>query len=90
MTLRTPAGKAVSGGDGMTVDASGRYYITSAVGIQVFESTGRLVGVIPAPQSKGIVSCGFGGSNLEYLYVCNSDKIFRRKTQAKGAWMFEK
>jgi enterochelin esterase family protein len=31
-----------SRGDGMAVDKSGRYYVTSAVGIQVFDPTGRL------------------------------------------------
>ena len=88
MTLRTPAGKAESAGDGMTVDSQGRWYVTSAVGIQMFDATGRLGGVIARPQNKGIVSCAFGGPNLEYLYVCNADKVFRRKVQAKGVWMF--
>lgn len=87
MTLRTPVGKTQSAGDGMCADAAGRYYVTSAVGIQMFDSTGRMGGVIAKAQDKGIVSCGFGG---EYLYVCNADKIFRRKTQAHGAWLFEK
>lgn len=88
MTLRTPEGKAVSAGDGMTVDSMGRYYVTSAVGIQMFDSTGRLGGVIANPQKKATVSCGFGGAELEYLYACSADKVYRRKTQAKGSWMF--
>lgn len=87
MTLRTPVGKTQSSGDGMCADSAGRYYVTSAVGIQMFDSTERMGGVIASPSSKGIVSCGFGG---EYLYVCNSDKIFRRKTQAHHAWLFGK
>src|SRR3954464_7258848 len=44
MTLRTPVGKAESAGDGMTVDATGHYFVTSALGIQMFDSTGRLSG----------------------------------------------
>jgi gluconolactonase len=86
MTMRMPTGQGPSAGDGMCVDAAGRYYVTSAVGIQMFDSTGRLSGVISKPQNKGIVSCGFGG---EYFYVCNADKVFRRKTQAQGPWLFE-
>ncbi len=85
MTLRAPTGKPDSGGDGMTTDAQGRYYVTSHVGIQMFDSTGRLSGVIDRPQNKGTVSVAFAGPNLEYLYVCSSDKIYRRKTKAKGA-----
>lgn len=87
MTLVLPP-KGDSQGDGMTVDAQGRYYVTSAVGVQVFETGGKLMGVIRRPQEKGTVSAGFGGPNMEYLYVCSSDKVFRRKTKAKGAWLF--
>jgi enterochelin esterase family protein len=84
MTLRTPVGKTDSGGDGMTTDATGRYYVTSHVGVQMFDSTGRLGGVIARPQDKATVSVTFAGPNLEYLYVCSSDRIYRRKTKAKG------
>jgi enterochelin esterase family protein len=88
MTLRTPVGKGESAGDGMTVDALGRYYVTSALGIQMFDSTGRLDGVIARPQNKGTVSVAFAGRRLEYLYACSSDKVYRRKTQASGTWLF--
>jgi len=82
MTLRTPTGKTDSGGDGSTTDSMGRYYVTSHVGIQMFDSTGRLGGVIAKPTNKGCVSVVFAGSGRQYLYACASDKIFRRKTQA--------
>jgi enterochelin esterase family protein len=85
MELRTPVGKTDSGGDGSTTDAAGRYYVTSHVGIQVFDPTGRLCGVIAKPQpNRGCVSVAFAGPNLEYLYACSADKVYRRKTQAKG------
>ncbi len=89
MTLRTPVGKAESAGDGMTSDAAGRYYVTSAVGIQIFDPIGRLCGVIAKPQNKGLVSTTFAGPNLEYLYVCCSDRIYRRKTKTKGVLLFQ-
>jgi enterochelin esterase family protein len=89
MELRTPVGKPDSGGDGATTDTQGRYYVTSHLGIQVFDSTGRLGGVIARPQNKGTVSVGFGGPGLEYLYACSSDKVYRRKTKAKGALFFQ-
>jgi enterochelin esterase family protein len=88
MTLRTPTGKAESAGDGMTVDSMGRYYVTSALGIQVFDTTGRLGGVIARPQNKGTVSVAFASSKLEYLYACSTDKLYRRKMQKPGAWPF--
>lgn len=89
MTLSTPARTTVSSGDGMCADASGRWYVTSALGIQVFDSKGRLEGIIERPQQKGIVSCGFGGPEREYLYVCSTDKVYRRKTRAQGIAPFK-
>jgi gluconolactonase len=85
MELRTPTGKVDSGGDGSTTDNAGRYYVTSHVGIQVFDPTGRLCGVIAKPQpDKGCVSVSFAGVGRDYLYACSADKVFRRKTRAKG------
>jgi len=64
----------------MAVDKSGRYYVTSAVGIQVFDPTGRLCGVLPKPkESQPLTSCVLAGPNHEFLYVTNGDTIFRRK-----------
>jgi enterochelin esterase family protein len=88
MTLRTPTGRPESAGDGMTVDAMGHYYVTSALGLQMFDATGRLSGVIARPQNKGTVSCAFAGAKLEYLYACSSDKVYRRKMKTPGVWLF--
>ena len=84
MELRAPANRLDSGGDGMTTDDKSRYYITSHLGIQMFDSTGRMGGVISKPQDKGAVSCAFAGPGRSYLYVCNADKVFRRKTLTSG------
>lgn len=85
MTLRVPEGRADSGGDGMITDAAGRFYITSHLGVQMFDSTGRMGGVISKPGTKACVSVGFGGASREYLYICASDKVYRRSTLAQGA-----
>jgi enterochelin esterase family protein len=90
MELRTMPGRPDSGGDGSTTDKAGRYYVTSHLGIQMFDSTGRLGGVIAKPTTKGCVSVAFAGTNHEWLYACASDKIFRRKTQTSGALFFQK
>ncbi|HXG46963.1 MAG TPA: SMP-30/gluconolactonase/LRE family protein [Methylomirabilota bacterium] len=84
MTLRVPPGREDSGGDGMTTDDQGRYYVTSHAGIQMFDATGRLGGVIAKPQNKATVSVAFAGPDLRYLYVASSDRIYRRKTQTRG------
>jgi enterochelin esterase family protein len=83
MELRTPVGKTDSGGDGSATDSLGRYYVTSHVGIQMFDVTGRLGGVIAKPTTKGCVSVAFAGVGHDYLYACASDRIYRRKLQLK-------
>jgi sugar lactone lactonase YvrE/enterochelin esterase-like enzyme len=85
LTLRAPVGKPDSGGDGLTTDAASRYWITSHLGIQVFDANGRLGGIVSRPQEKGSVSCAFAGPGHAWLYVCSSDKVYRRKTLTAGA-----
>ncbi len=89
MTMRVPTGSVSSKGDGMTTDAAGRYYVTSAAGLQIFDPTGRMAGVVMAPQNKPLVSVEFSGPELSFLYVCCGDKIFRRKTQSRGSLFFK-
>lgn len=84
MTLEKPADRDNSGGDGMSVDAENRAFITSHAGIQVMDDTGRLLAILPSPQDKAVVSCGFGGPEKKWLYVCNADKVFRRPTTTRG------
>lgn len=82
---RSPVYKVASGGDGMTSDSIGRYYVTSNVGLQVFDPTGRHCGVLPKPNpAKPLTSAVLAGPNREYLYVTNGDAIYRRKVSAVG------
>lgn len=90
MTMRIPAADPeVAKGDGMTVDTHGRWYVTTAVGLQMFDPTGRMGGVILKPQEANLVSCCFAGPNLEYLHVACGDKIYRRKTKTRGVLTFQ-
>ena len=85
MTMKAPDNKpTVAGGDGMTLDAEGRVYVTTALGLQVFDREGQLLGVLPKPANGPLVSAGFGGKDLSQLYVACGDKIYRRATKTKG------
>ncbi|TWU51646.1 alpha/beta hydrolase-fold protein [Rubripirellula reticaptiva] len=69
-----------SRGDGMAVDKSGRFYVTSDVGVQIFDPTGRQCGVLPKPiAANPLTSCVLAGANHEYLYVTNGNTVFRRR-----------
>jgi enterochelin esterase family protein len=73
-------------GDGMAVDREGKYYVTSAVGVQVFDPTGRLCGVLPAPRpGRPLTSCILGGPNRDRLYVTNGEAVFRRQLAIAAA-----
>jgi hypothetical protein len=85
MTMKAPEKKPdVAGGDGMAIDAAGRAYVTTALGLQIFAPSGELLGILPKPKNTPLVSCTFGGKDLNYLYIANGDTIYRRKTQVKG------
>ncbi|HLH54533.1 MAG TPA: SMP-30/gluconolactonase/LRE family protein [Verrucomicrobiae bacterium] len=87
MELRAPANRPESGGDGLAVDAEGRAFVTSYAGIQMFDATGRLGGVIAKPSDKACVSVAFAGPDHSWLYACSGDKVFRRKTLTKGFYL---
>jgi sugar lactone lactonase YvrE len=83
-TLRLPDGQKESGAGGMTVDSAGRLYVASTVGVQCFDPTGRLNGVLLNPTSTPSTAVAFGGPEGSRLYIACGDRLFTRKTKAKG------
>ena len=65
--------QAGGSGDGLAVDASGRLYVTSQPGVQVFEAGGRYVGLIPTPRNA--ISVAFAGPGKRTLYVVGSGGV---------------
>jgi len=82
--LQLPPGGGAPGSDGMKVDSIGRLYVTTRVGLQMFDPTGRLGGTILKPQPGSLSNVCFGGKNLDTLYVTAGDKVFKRRVQATG------
>lgn len=76
--------KRDSGADGATVDTEGRTYLTTRLGLQVFDQPGRCHLIISKPQNAWLSNVVFGGSNLDTLYVTCGDKVYSRKINAKG------
>jgi enterochelin esterase family protein len=85
----SPPKNPASGGDGMTSDTIGRFYVATSLGVQVFDPTGRMCGVLPKPSDKGMTSVGLAGPKREYLYATCNDKVFRRRVQATGVLYFQ-
>ena len=75
-----PPYKQSAQGDGMAVDRRGRYYVTSALGVQIFDPTGRPCGVLPKPApNQPITSCILAGPDHSTLFIAQGKTIFRRK-----------
>jgi gluconolactonase len=64
-------------GDGSTIDAAGRIYVTSNPGVQVIGPDGTYLGIIPTP--RPVISVAFGGADKKRLYV-----LARGATSANG------
>lgn len=85
MTMQTVVGKEEAAGDGMTTEEKGRYFVTTDLGIQVFDPMGRLSGIIAKPVPTGkVVSVEFAGKDHDQLFVAAGDKIFSRRLKVKG------
>jgi len=86
--LTQPTGKNNSGGDGLTIDTKGNLYITSELGIQVFNPTGELLGIIKFPEQPANVT--FGGLDMKTLYVTARTSLYSVEMESTGHTFFEK
>jgi gluconolactonase len=73
-----------SAADGMTVDADGRLYVATELGLQVCDQAGRVIGIIPKPQDRWLSNAVFAGPNFNLLCVTCSDKVYVRRTKVRG------
>ena len=69
--------------DGMTVDERGNVYITSIYGLQIFAPDGTYIGMVHFPQMP--VNCCFGDRDGKTLYVTCNARVYRIRTNVKGA-----
>jgi gluconolactonase len=81
-TLKQPERRKGGGGDGLAVDTQGNLYITSALGLQVFDPSGKLLGIIKIPEQPANVT--FGGPGLKTLYVTARTSLYTVPMQATG------
>ena len=62
-----------AGGDGSCFDADGRFYVSAANGVQVFDKDGKHLGNIPAP--RNLVSLAISGSQRKTLYAVTAANV---------------
>ena len=75
-------GATVSGADGLAVDAAGRVYAATSVGVQVFSPTGERLGIIPVGRTPQNIA--FAGPGKKTLYIVGSGAAFKVEMLAEG------
>jgi sugar lactone lactonase YvrE len=75
-----------SGADGMTVDTEGYLYVATKLGVQICDQPGRVVGIISPASKADISNVVFAGPDMQWLYVTEGDKVFRRHLRRKGVF----
>jgi sugar lactone lactonase YvrE len=79
-TLYVRPGQA-SGVAGLATDGAGRVYAATREGVQVFDPTGRLSGILPGPRRTPVTAVAFGGDRL---FIGCGDRVYVRLTRARG------
>jgi gluconolactonase len=72
----------ISMSDGMEIDQSGNLFVTSALGVQIFNRKGSFLGIIEFP--KFASNLAFGGDDLSILYATCKDRIYSIQTKTRG------
>ena len=81
-TLAQAEGQTAGGGDGLTIDKDGNLFITSRLGIQVFNPEGRALGLIEVPEQPA--NCTFGGDSYRTLYVTARTSLYAIPMETAG------
>lgn len=71
-----------SSADGMAIDTMGNIYIATYLGVQIFDSKGAFIGIINLPSFP--VSVGFGGEDMQTLFIVSYDKVYKIPTHMEG------
>lgn len=83
-SLRTRAGAKMRV-TALTLDAGYLLYACTPLGVQIFDPTGRLSGVVPVPGDDEPTAIAIAGPDGDTLFVASGAKVFARKIQGKGA-----
>jgi sugar lactone lactonase YvrE len=82
--LEMPEEGWMSGVQAVTEDSIGQVYFATAIGVQVCEANGRVAEILNPPEHGKISSLVFAGKDLDWLYVAEGSKLFRRPVKVKG------
>lgn len=70
--------------DGIRCDADGRLYSSSKLGVEVFDTTGKLLGIIRTPKTTANLT--FGGKDGRMLFLTSTDAVWAIDLAVAGAF----
>jgi gluconolactonase len=82
--LQAPETGWISGVGGVAEDSIGQAYFATPIGIQVCEANGRMAEVLNSPVIGGVSSFVFAGKKLDWMYVAEGGRLFRRPVKVAG------
>jgi sugar lactone lactonase YvrE len=77
-------GQLRSGARGVAFDDQGYAYFATALGVQICDQPGRVVGIIRKPGPGELTDVTIGGADKQMLYVTAGTKIYRRHLRRRG------
>ncbi len=80
-SLRVPRGQQDMPVTGLCCDAAGRIYAATPLGVQIFDPTGRLCGVLTNPSRDPVIYVHLMDDNL---YAATHREFFVRKVKARA------
>jgi sugar lactone lactonase YvrE len=82
--LEAPEAGWNSGVKAVVEDTIGQVYFATPVGVQMCEANGRMAAVFNPPEHGGVSSVVFAGKKMDWMYVAEGGKLFRRPVKISG------
>ena len=87
--LETPESGWMSEAKGVAEDSIGQVYFATGAGLQICEANGRVAEILNPPEHGTISGVAFAGKHLDWLYVTEGGKLFRRPVKVTGTSVAE-
>lgn len=81
-TVPGNAGQSQAGA--IWMDADGRPYMATDMGVQIFDRNGRVTAILPMPNHAPVSGLCFGGKDWKTLYAISGGTIYKRTLNVAG------
>jgi gluconolactonase len=82
--LEVPEAGWNSGVASVAQDSTGQVYFATPLGVQMCEANGRMAALFNPPVHGGVSSVVFAGKAMDWMYVAEGGRLFRRPVKVTG------